>query len=151
MVELVIAVYPSIEAGFSKALPTLCIPTDYSLGWLPTTEERAASRRWGENTPTSSLPTPWCPSWDPVHHVALFCILQPRKALSEDLVCTQLIHLPPSKMPRHQPAHASPFGSQAPTPWTTVQSQGYRTKSADLLPHKANNPRPFEKETKIDS
>lgn len=49
---------PGVGAGFSsaplKALSVLHTPTDYPLGWPPTTE--SAARRCRENTPTSHPP-----------------------------------------------------------------------------------------------
>lgn len=59
----VTAHHSSIGAGFSneplQALSTLYTLTDYSPGWPPTVEERAARRRCVETTPTSSPPAPW--------------------------------------------------------------------------------------------
>lgn len=111
--ELCMAHHSSIGAGFSneplQALSTLHPLTDYSPGWPPTMEERAARRRCVETTPTSSPPAPWWSSWGSVYHLALFCILQSRKAFVKGLVCTQVTHPPPSKTLQQPPAQACLF------------------------------------------
>ena len=121
MVELVTAVYPSVEASFSTA--PLHTPHAHRLlpGWPPTVEERLPAGDMGR-PPQPLLQPHGVTSCDSVHHLALFC---PAAQEGTKLrLGVDTINTPTSQDAPAAPAHASPARSQAPTTWTTVWGQG---------------------------
>lgn len=78
---------------------------------------------------------------------------RPRKALSEGQVHTQRTRLAPSlRCPDSIPLHLFlPLWRPGPHSQDCSVGQGSSAKSADLLPHKASDPRPFAKQAKINS